>query len=120
MRGALLAALTVAALLIGLTTGVASLMLHEKSWAWLVLTLAAPAATAVALPAGWLRCGFGLGWIAMVFVAVQGRPEGDYVVLASPRGYTLLVFCLLLLVGLVVTLPVRRRPGESGSGTTGT
>jgi len=42
-------------------------------------------------------------------VALLGRPEGDYVVTATARGYTLLGLGLLLLVLVIVTLPVGRR-----------
>lgn len=117
--GLLVVLLAVLAAGFGFASGVASVLLHEKSWPWLALAVAAPAATAAALPAGWVRSGFGLGWLTLVLVVLQGRPEGDFAVLSSPRGYTLLGFCLLFLVGLVVTLPVRRRLGESGTGSPG-
>ena len=47
-------------------------------------------------------------------VALLGRPEGDYVVTSTARGYALLGLGLALLVLVVVTVPVRRRSGESG------
>lgn len=119
-RGPLLALLTLLALVLGMGTGLASVALHEKSWLWLALALAAPAATTAALPSGWLRSGFGLGWLGLVLVAFQARPEGDFLVLASPRGYTLFGFGLALLIAVVVTLPVRRATHESGSATFGT
>ncbi len=106
-------ALVVLAVLVGLGTAVASIAVHEKSWAWLALALAAPLATAWALPAGWLRAGFGVGWLALLFIGLQTRPEGDFVILSSARGYGLLVGGLVLLVLIIVTLPVRRRAVES-------
>jgi hypothetical protein len=101
---------------VGVTTGIASLGLHDKSWAWWLLAVGAPYAAAVAAPAGWVRAGFGLGWTGLVLVALLGRPEGDYVVAATARGYALLVAALVLGVYAIVTLPVQRRAaGESGS-----
>ena len=41
--------------------------------------------------------------------ALLGRPEGDYVVTSTARGYTLLGLGLVLLMLVVVTLPVGRR-----------
>lgn len=114
-RGPVLVALTLLAVVVGAITGIASIALHEKSWPWLALAVAAPAATAVALPQGWLRSGFCLGWIGIAFLALQTRPEGDYVVLSNARGYTVFGFALVLMVGMVVTLPARRRSKESES-----
>lgn len=116
-RGAALVALTLVALAVGAGTGIASVGLHEKSWGWLALALAAPAATASALPRGWLRSGFCLGWIAVAVLTLQTRPEGDFVVMSSARGYSLFGFAMVLLVGMVVTLPARRRVKESESAT---
>ncbi|WP_156388494.1 MULTISPECIES: hypothetical protein [unclassified Nocardioides] len=113
-RGILLVAVVIVAALIGGGTAIASVLVHEKSWAWLALALAAPLSATWALSAGWLRSGFGLGWLAMVFLLLQTRPEGDYVVLSSARGYGLLVGGLAMLVFVIVTLPVRRRTDESG------
>lgn len=104
--------------LVGAPTGVASVALHEKSAPWLVLALAAPTAAAWALPAGWWRAGFALGWIGAVMLAVQGRPEGDFAILSTVNGYLLLAGALGLVVLSVVTLPVRR--ADSGSGAVAT
>jgi hypothetical protein len=46
-----------------------------------------------------------LGWVLVLMLAVLGRPEGDYVVTATPRGYGLLAGGLGLLGFAVVTLP---------------
>ena len=99
---------------LGAVTGIASLAVHDKSWWWFLLAVAAPLAATVALPAGWPRAGFGLGWVGVLMVALLGRPEGDYVVTSTARGYALLGLGLALLVLVVVTVPVRRRSGESG------
>lgn len=114
-RGLLLAVLALLALVIGIGTGIASVAVHQASWAWLVLALATPAAVAVALRAGWLRSGFCLGWVGVVLVAMQTRPEGDFLVLSNARGYALFGFSMALLIGMMVTLPARRRSKESES-----
>ena len=98
---------------VGVVTGVASLAVHDKSWPWFLLAVAGPVAAVVALPSGWPRSGFGLGWVGALMVALLGRPEGDYVVTATARGYTLLGAGLLLLMLVVVTLPVGRRSPRS-------
>ncbi len=97
------------ALVVGGITGIASLAVHDKSWAWFALAVAAPVAAVVAAPAGWWRVGFGAGWVGVLMVALLGRPEGDYVVTATSRGYALLAVGLLLLGAVVVTIPVGRR-----------
>jgi hypothetical protein len=94
---------------VGVVTGIASLAVHDRSWPWFLLAVAGPVVAAVALPPGWPRSGFGLGWVGVLMVALLGRPEGDYVVTATARGYTLLGLGLLLLVLVIVTLPVGRR-----------
>ncbi|RYP88374.1 hypothetical protein EKO23_03330 [Nocardioides guangzhouensis] len=101
---------------VGVVTGVASIGVHDKSWGWFLLAVGAPYAAAVAAPPGWVRAGFGLGWSGAVLVALLGRPEGDYVVTATARGYALLLAALVLAVFAIVTLPVGRRAAdESGS-----
>ena len=110
--------LLLVAAVVGVVTGVASLGVHDKSWGWFLLAVGAPYAAAVAAPPGWARAGFGLGWCGVVLLALLGRPEGDYVVTATARGYGLLVAALGLGVFAIVTLPVgRRAAAESGSST---
>ena len=99
---------------VGMITGIASLAVHDKSWTWFLLAVAAPLAAAVALPPGWPRSGFGLGWVGVLMAGLLGRPEGDYVVTSTARGYTLLGLGLVLLMLVVVTLPVGRRAPGSG------
>lgn len=105
-----LAAVAVAGL--GAASGIATVAVHDRSWAWWVLAVAAPVAAALALPPGARRAGFAAGWFALVFVAMLGRPEGDVVVTATPRGYGLLAVGVLLLSVAVVTIP-RPRGGDS-------
>ena len=77
----------------------------------LVLLVVATAATAAALPGGWsTRLPFGLGWLAVVFYASRPRPEGDYLVAADARGYTLLGLGVVLLLFCTTTLRSPARP----------
>lgn len=120
LRGPLLAVAAVLCLVAGGITGVASVAVHNASWAWLLLAIAAPLAALVALRPGWLRVGFAAGWLLLLAIALQGRPEGDYAVQATVRGYLLLTCGLAVIVTTVTTLPVRRHAGESECDATGT
>lgn len=107
----------------GLVTGVASTGLHDRSWAWFALAVAAPVSAALALSAGWWRTSFAAGWVLVVTEGVRGRPEGDYAVASDGRGYAFLLVALGLVVLAVATIPVRpwrprhprRAAVESGS-----
>lgn len=103
------APLALALLLLGALTGIASVAVHQWWWG-LPLGVAAPVATAVALPAGWWsRLPFSLGWVVMVGYLTIPRPEGDFVIPDGTAGYVLLVVAMVLLVSGLVTLP-RRAP----------
>lgn len=104
------AAAALALLLVGAATAVAGLALHEKNWPLFLLCLAAPLATAYAAPPGWLRLGYVTGWFLVLAVAVLGRPEGDFALSTSVRGYALLLNGLLLLGFMVATIPRPVRP----------
>lgn len=98
-------ALAAGLVVLGLATGLASVAIHDASWGWFVVAVAAPAVTATAAPSGQPRLGFTLGWLVVPAFALLGRPEGDYVVSANARGYGLLVAALVLLGAAVATLP---------------
>lgn len=105
--------LTLLALALGLGTGLASTAVHDKSWLWFALAVAAPATAAWAAPAGWLRIGFTTGWIALVLLAIQGTRAGSYAISADLRGYLFLGCGLALMVSAIVTLPTpRTRRGQ--------
>ena len=98
-------------LLLGLVVGLSSVALHPYWWA-LPLVVAATAAAAYALPAGWwARLPFALGWPAMVGYLAIPRDEGDYAVAGDVQGYALLAFAVALPVAAMVTLPPLRRDG---------
>jgi len=113
------------ALVAGAVTGLASVAVHQAAWGWWGLAVAAPLAAALALPAGWLRCAFVVGWVVVLGRGAVPRPEGDYLVSGSPAGYALLGSGLGLVCLAAATLPVggraeRHGPAESdppGPGT---
>lgn len=99
-------------LVVGLGTGLASVALHDKSWAWFALAVVTPLLTVLAVPGGLLRGGFALGWLAVLGLAVLGRPEGDAALASTSRGYGLFGAGLLVMTVAIATLPrpVRRSP----------
>lgn len=106
--------------LLGAVLAVAAVVAHELWWG-LPLTAASLAALLTWVGRGWLtRLPLALGFVAVVLVAVMRRPEGDYLVAASVRGYAFLLLTLLALLVAVVTLPRPRRapPEETVGGTT--
>lgn len=117
-------AVAVLLLLVGAATAVASIATHELWWG-LPLAASALAATFVWIGRGWLtRLPLALGYAGVVLAAVRTRPEGDYVVASSARGYLLLLLTLLVIVVAVVTLPrrdtrldARRVSGPAGETT---
>jgi len=106
--------------LLGAVVAVAGVVAHELWWG-LPLTAATLAAVLVWVGRGWLtRLPLALGFVVIVGVAVPTRPEGDYLVSSSSRGYLLLLLALAVLLVAVMTLPRPRRvpyPGTVG-GTT--
>jgi len=110
-----LAALPLAA--IGAWTAVCAVALYSDA-PWLALGVAAPAAATYALPGGWPRFGFIAGSLAILAIALLGRPEGDWVIAADWHGYTLLGAGLVFLTYAVGTVPRRaRKPGNRPSPT---
>jgi hypothetical protein len=97
---------------LGAASGLASVAVHDKSWPWFLVAVAAPLATAIAAAAGLLRFVFVAGWFGVLMLAMLGRPEGDYAITDSVRGYALLGDGVLLLVLAVTTFPrpVRTSP----------
>ena len=111
MRPLAHAAVAVVLLALGAGTAVAAVAVHEIGWWGLPLALLATALTLRALPAGWwLRLPMAVGFTAMVGWLATPRREGDYLVSADWRGYTVLAAALLVLVLGIATLP---RPGSA-------
>ena len=106
----------VGALLVGLVTGAAVVLLHT-AWAWLVVGALAAAVSLRWLPADGPRVAFAVGWCLPVARGVLTRPEGDYLVAANATGWTLLGLSVLVLLTALATLRLRpARVGDPGTG----
>lgn len=106
----LLRLLGAAALLaVGAATGVAAVATHDLWWG-LPLATAALLAGLVAVGRGWLtRIPLALGLAAGVGVATPTRPEGDFLIGETLRGYLLLGLACVAVLVAVATLPRPRR-----------
>jgi Family of unknown function (DUF6113) len=103
-----------ACLLLGGVVGLASLLVHRDAFP---LGLLLAVGTTLAL-SWWLvrsthpRAGasYSLGWLAVLALAVVGRPEGDFVVATDVAGYALLGCALAEVAAGVVSLAVSGAP----------
>ncbi|GAB3851230.1 hypothetical protein GCM10028801_00360 [Nocardioides maradonensis] len=86
-----------ATLLLGGAVSLFTVALHGYPWG-LALGLMTTAATMVALPGGWARMPFALGWSALVVYASQVRPEGDFVIAQDVAGWAVLVAAVVVLI----------------------
>ena len=93
----------------GLATAVAAVAVHELWWGLPVIALLAVAGL-VAVGRGWsTRLPLAAGFVGGVAWAVPARPEGDYAIATSGRGYGLLLVAFVVLLAALVTLPRPRR-----------
>ena len=106
--------LTAAGLLaVGAVSGMAAVLVHARWWG-VPLVVAAVVATLVALPGGWWsRVAFSAGWVVALGYALVPRPEGDFLLAATLRGYLLLGTSLVVVVWAIATLPRRARVREA-------
>jgi hypothetical protein len=96
-------------LAVGAATALAAVAVHELWWG-LPLTAAAVVAGLLAVGRGWsTRLPVSLGFVGGVAWFVRERPEGDYAIASSVRGYLLLLLACLVLALAVATLPRPRR-----------
>lgn len=94
---------------VGVTTAIAAVAVHELWWG-LPVTAAAALAGLLAVGRGWsTRLPLALGFVFGVAWFVRTRPEGDYAIASSVRGYLLLLLAFLVLVVSIATLPRPRR-----------
>jgi len=92
-----------------LVTAVAAVAVHELWWGLPVTALLAAAAL-MAIGRGWsTRLPVAVGFAGGVAWAVPARPEGDYAIATSVRGYALLVVAFSVVLVALATLPRPRR-----------
>ncbi|MEJ7794971.1 MAG: hypothetical protein WKF50_05410 [Nocardioides sp.] len=95
--------------LLGAVIALAGVVAHELWWG-LPLTATTLVSALVWVGRGWLtRLPLALGFVVVVGLAVPTRPEGDYLISSSSRGYLLLLLALAAVLVAVVTLPRSRR-----------
>ncbi len=92
---------------LGLVTGLASVWVAAGWWWGLALAAVATLATLAWVPPGW-RLVYGAAWLVPAAYFSIARPEGDFIVGASPRGWSFLGLGLLVIVVSIVTVPRRR------------
>jgi len=110
MRWVRRAAVGLASLVLGVAVAVCVVALHEYVWG-LLLGLVTTAAALVALPGGWARLPFGIGWSALVWLASARRPEGDVVITRDASGWTLLGAAVAVLI--LSMIGARRDPVDA-------
>lgn len=91
---------------LGLATGFASVWV-SGSWWGLALSALATFATVAAVRPGW-RLVYAASWLGPAAYFSLSRPEGDFIVESSPRGWCFLGLGGLVIVTSIVTLPRRR------------
>lgn len=96
-RWALRLLVIAASLLLGAAVALCTVLLHDDWWG-LLLGLATTGATLVALPGGWARMPFGVGWAAMTAYCLQKRPEGDFLISQDLAGWTVVVAAVVVLI----------------------
>ena len=110
------AAYGLAALVVGLVSGAAGTLVHQRWWG-LVLALAAALAAIAWLPAGGVRLAFAVGWCVPVLRGALERPGGGFLISGDAAGWSFLAGSAVLLVAAVATAGAgRRTPGETRPG----
>lgn len=111
-------AIATATLLLGGAVSLFTVALHGYPWG-LVLGLVTTAVTLVALPGGWARMPFAVGWSALVVYASQVRPEGDFVLAQDFAGWTVLVAALVVVIAGMIGARKRSPVVPPEGGTSG-
>jgi hypothetical protein len=109
-------ALGLAALVVGLVSGAAGTLVHQRWWG-LALALAAALATLAWLPAGGVRLAFAVGWCVPVLRGALELPGGGFLISGDAAGWSFLAGSAVLLVAAVATAGAgRRTPAETRPG----
>jgi hypothetical protein len=97
-----------AALVVGLVSGAAGTLVHQRWWG-LVLALVAALAALAWLPPGVVRLAFAVGWCMPVLRGALERPGGGFLISADAAGWSFLAGSAVLLVAAVATAGAGRR-----------
>jgi hypothetical protein len=110
------AVLGLAALGVGLVSGAAGTLVHQRWWG-LLLALGAALATLAWLPPGAPRVAFAAGWCVPVLRGALERPGGGFLIGADAVGWSFLAGSAVLLVAALATAGAGRRThGADGRG----
>lgn len=102
MTGVARVAAALVAALLGAACVFAALFVHRSWWGCLLVWAVALVVQAALSPHWYGRAAFASGWVGLLSLGLQTRPEGDYLVAADVWGYLLLATVPVLLVGAVV------------------
>ena len=101
-----------AALLVGIVSGAAGTVLHQRWWG-LALAMLAGLVVLAWLPPGVVRLAFALGWWVPVARGALERPAGGFLISADTAGGSFLAgSAVLLLAALATVASGRRRPAD--------
>ena len=108
-------ALGLTALVIGLVSGAAGTLVHQRWWG-LALALGAALVTLAWLPPGAPRVAFAAGWCVPVLRGALERPGGGFLIGADAVGWSFLAGSAVLLVAAVATAGAGRRTPAATAG----
>lgn len=101
-----------AALLVGVVSGAAGTLLHQRWWG-LALAMATGVVVLAWLQPGVVRLAFALGWWVPVARGALERPAGGFLISADAAGWSFLAgSAVLLLAALATVASGRRRPAD--------
>ena len=99
------------ALAVGVVSGAAGTLLHQRWWG-LALALGAGLVVLAWLPPGLVRVAFAVGWCVPVLRGVLERPAGGFLIGSDAAGWSFLAGSFVLLVAALVTVGSRRGRAE--------
>jgi hypothetical protein len=102
------AGLGLAALVVGLVSGAAGTLVHQRWWG-LALSLGAALSALAWLPAGGARLAFAAGWCVPALRGALERPGGGFLIAADAAGWSFLAGSGVLLVAALATAGAGRR-----------
>ena len=101
---------------VGLVSGAAGTLLHQRWWG-LALALVAGLAVLAWLPPGGVRLAFAVGWCLAVVRGALERPAGGFLIASDAAGWSYVAGSFVLLVAALITVrggaTARRRSGSS-------